>query len=270
MAMSNKIILREFAYFDRQKVEDFLSSIENGLTRERTEIKSKINAEAKGKLDIGVVEVEGGLGRKGTRLQELKASTDASLFQRLYTHLEKQKLIQVLSRIGDENFRSIETGDILEFVGEIKLPKMEILMDLFTVYLPLIGLDKIDENNRQILLFLSKLMQQYGVNIKIMLQDKSYNVIATLIKENLRVPKRNLNGEYKVLCRVQKKMKEGESFDLFSFMPGIKLPEEIVQNMIKTFNENPNLTTIIGEPFEIEDFRIGYPAIVVTPIAIYR
>jgi len=40
--------------------------------------------------------------------------------------------------------------------------------------------------------------------------------------------------------------------------------------MIKTVNIDPNLTTIIGEPFEIEDFRIGYPAIIVTPIAIYR
>ncbi|MGC9203333.1 MAG: DUF6414 family protein, partial [Thermoproteota archaeon] len=32
--MSN-INLREFVYFDRQKVEDFLSSIEDGLTREK-------------------------------------------------------------------------------------------------------------------------------------------------------------------------------------------------------------------------------------------
>jgi hypothetical protein len=267
--MNNRIILREYAYFDRQKVEDFLSSIENGLTRERRETKSKINAEVKGKVYFGVIGAEGGLGHKSTELQELKASTDASLFQRLYTHLEKQKFIQVLEKIDSKNFEQIKEGSILELIGEIELLKMEIIMDLFAIYSKFFGSKQMEENNQRQILSLLNIIQQYGINIKIILQDKSYNIVATLIREKLRVPKQNLNGKYKVLCRVQRKLKKGETFDIFSFAPGIKLPEEVIQKMIVGWNQDKNLVTLLGS-LKIEDFRISYPAIIVTPIAIYR
>ena len=50
--MNDKIVLREFAYFDCQKVEDFLFSIENGLAREEKKIVHKANAGIEGKLKI--------------------------------------------------------------------------------------------------------------------------------------------------------------------------------------------------------------------------
>ncbi len=87
---SDEFVLREFAYFDRQKVEDFLSSFENGLSKETTETGHQIDAGIKGKIGVpGVASLEAGLGQKGTTLQELKTATDASLFQRLYKHLSK-------------------------------------------------------------------------------------------------------------------------------------------------------------------------------------
>jgi hypothetical protein len=204
----------------------------------------------------------------------LKTSTDASLFQRLYTHLERQKLIQVLTKIGSENFEQIKNGSILELVGEIELSKMEIVMEIMEALLlhsQLIG-QQTDEKTKQ-LLSLLKIMQivQRSVSIKIVLQDKSYNVVATLMKDNLRVPKQNLSGEFRVFCRVQRKLKEGETFDLFSFLPGMKLPKEFIQKIVEDFNKNENLVFLTGgKQLEVEDFRVGYPAIVVTPVAIYR
>jgi hypothetical protein len=38
--------------------------------------------------------------------------------------------------------------------------------------------------------------------------------------------------------------------------------------MVKTFP--PDLVVLTGKPLGIEDFRISYPAVIVTPIAVYR
>lgn len=268
--INDKIVLREFAYFDRQKVEDFLSSIEDGLAREKKEITHEINAEIKGKLKVpGVAEVGGGVGRKGTELQELKTATDASLFQRLYLHLKNQKLIRFLDKVNKNTWEQIKGGEILELTGEIELSAMENLFDLLTMILPLMKSQKMDEKTRrgtQVLEMISSV--QGGVNIKISLEDENYKFVATLPREKVRVTKQELNSAYSVLCRVQRKLKPNETFDLFSFIPGIKFPREQIRNLIRTFPSE--LIQFTGKPIRIEDFRISHPAMIVTPIAIYR
>jgi hypothetical protein len=268
--MPKEIILREFAYFDRQKVEDFLSGIENGLARETTETRTQIAAEAKGRIGVPhIAELEGGIGRKGIELQELKASTDSSLFQRLYSHLKERQLIKVFEKVDEGSWNQIGVGDVLELIGKIELSAMENLIDLLGSYLPVVKSAEMDEKTRQTVLIIEMMKSaQTGVNIKVILRDGNYGFVATLSKSNLKTAKQDLNSEYNVLCRVQRKLKSGEAFDLFSFIPGLRLPRDQIRTMIRTFP--PNLTTFLGKPLNIKNFRISYPATIVTPIAIYR
>ena len=133
----NKIILREFAYFDRQKIEDFISSIEDGLIREKKETTHETDAELKAKIGIpGVAEVGGGLGSKGSEIEELKLSTDASLFQRLYMYFTSNTIITSIKEINKELWDKIENGDIIEIFGEVELSTMENVIDLLKIMMP--------------------------------------------------------------------------------------------------------------------------------------
>jgi len=266
----NKIILREFAYFDRQKIEDFISSIEDGLIREIKETTREIDAELKAKMGIpGVVEVGGGLGSKGSEIQELKLSTDASLFQRLYTYFISNKSITSIKEINKELWDKIENGDIIEIFGEVELSTMENVIDLLTMLLPYMRKQAATKESKKGIQSLEIISSsKAGVNIRISLENRSYKFVASLPNEKIRVTKQELNSTYTVLCRVQRKLNPGESFDLFSLIPGLKLPRKQIRTLVKSFPTN--IQPFIEKPITIEDFRISHPAMIVTPIAIYR
>lgn len=267
--MSRKFQLREFAYFDRQKVEDFLSSIEDGLTRERKEIKRKIEVEAKGELNIGVAKLGGRVGRKGLELEELKGATDASLFQRLYVHLQKEQLIQNLDLIDESRWSEIKVGDIIEVGARFELSAMDLIIDLFTYYSAFVK-EGLDEKRKVALHFIKMIGSRDGFNVKISLKKGArFKFIAYLPTKNVRVSsKREIEDEYTILCRVRKVLKPKEKFNLFSLPSGIKLPKEIVRNLIRTVP--PQVSLLLGKSLSMEDFEVNFPAIVVTPIAIYR
>ena len=272
-ALAKKIVLREFAYFDRQKVEDFLSSIEDGLAREKTEISRKMGGEAKGEVSVGIAKFGAGVERKGSELQEMKAATDASLFQRLYTYLKNEKLIRDIDSINAKEWTQIEKGEITELTGGIELSLMENLIDILATFMPLMGTQVIDEKARsglKLLQMLGKLSSEKGFNIKITPRVESkFRLVAHLPAKYIRVgSKQELTGDYRILCRVQKRLKPNETFNLFSFFPGIRMPKNALEQLIKTFPID--LAMFLGKPIQIEDFRVSYPAMIVTPIAIYR
>ena len=267
----NKIILREFAYFDRQKIEDFISSIEDGLIREKKETTREIDAELKAKLAIpGFVEVDGGLGSKGSEIEELKSSTDASLFQRLHIYFTSNTIITSIKEINKELWDKIENGDILEIFGEVKLSTMENVIDLLKIIMPLFKNQPVtEESQKGIQLMEMMSSSQVGVNIRISLKNRRYKFVASLPTEKIRVTKQELNSTYNVLCRVQRKLNQGESFDLFSVIPGLKLPRKQLRTLVTSLSTE-KIQPFIGKPITLEDFRISYPAMIVTPIAIYR
>jgi len=266
----NKIILREFAYFDRQKIEDFISSIDDGLIRERKETTREIDAGLKAKIGIpGVAEVGGDLGSKGSEIEELKSSTDASLFQRLYTYFTSKTIITSIKEINKELWDKIENGDIIEIFGEVELSTMENVIDLLKIMMPFMknqGTTKKPQKGIQLMEIMSS--SQVGVNIRISLKNRSYKFVASLPTEKIRVTKQELNSAYTVLCRVQRKLNPGEYFDLFSLIPGLKLPRKQLRTLVTSFP--PEAQQLIGKPITMEDFRISHPAMIVTPIAIYR
>jgi len=271
MSEWNKIILREFAYFDRQKIEDFISSIDDGLIREKKETIREIDAGLKAKIGIpGVAEIGGDLGSKGSEIEELKSSTDASLFQRLYTYFTSKTIITPIKEINKELWDKIENGDIIEIFGEVELSTMENVIDLLKILLPLMkSQEATKESQKGIQLMEMMSSSQGGVNIRISLKNRSYKFVASLPAEKIRVTKQELNSTYNVLCRVQRKLNPKESFDLFSLIPGLKLPRKQLRTLVTSLSTE-KIQPFIEKTITLEDFRISYPAMIVTPIAIYR
>lgn len=260
-------VLREFAYFDRQKIEDFVSAIENGLTMETTEIRHETDSRFGGKLGIpAVASVEGGVAKKGDIREQLRMATDASIFQSLHGYLTNSKQLRRLSTIDGKTWNDIREKEILEIVGRIEPSTMQSLLEIVERMIPIIKAQKGDLDKLEILRALGSYYQ--SIQVKILLDDVRYVFVAALPKQKLRSSLQELSAEYEVLCRVQRKLRESETVDLFSLVPGMKLSTQMNEQLV---NASPTgVESILGKRISMDDLRIGYPAIVVTPIAVYR
>lgn len=267
----DRIVLREFAYFDRQKVEDFLSSIENGLTKETTEVKHKAVAGIGGEVGIpGVAKLGASFEREGNRLQELKTATDASLFQRLYMYLSECKLIRRVKMIDKKIWTELQDKEMLEVEGQIEPSPVQILFETMKSIMSLQENRTSSEvnkpGNEEILQLV--LRSRDSANIRIMLDNAEYSFVASLSRDKMRVSLHELGAKFSILCRIQRKIHKGETFDVFSLMPGVRFPRDVIEKFVSTLP--PVLEPMLGRRINVEDFTVTYPAILVTPVAIYR
>ncbi|MDG3547649.1 DUF6414 family protein [Methanobacterium formicicum] len=268
-------ILREFIYFDREKIEDFLSIIEDGLVKEETEIQrnhgTKIKAEGGFKP---IANIGGEKGYQDNELQKLKNSTDASLFQRLYNHLTEKKMIKKVRSIDNKSWNQIKVGELLELDANIEFSALSLLIEKIVnlmEFMEMVGPENVDDKTKEAMLgfkMLSHLSSKEGLNIKITLTGNSrYKFVAILSPENIKGTKQELIGKYKVMCRVQKIIRKNEKFELFKLIPGLELNKKMITDFLKIFD---NLPPMFGKPPKIEDLQVSYPAMIITPIAVYR
>ena len=267
-------LLREFAYFDRQKIEDFLSTLEDGLIRETKETQKNVGKKLKAEGGLKpLMNVSGEKGYEENELQSLKSSTDASIFQRLYTLLNEQELIKSFDSINKKEWNEIYVGNMLEIRSNIEFSALDILIDNIMnlkEFMELIepNMDKKTKEAMMGFQMLSHQSSKEGFNIKITpINSTKYKFVAVLPQKNIRSTKQELIGNYTVMCRVQKIIKKNEKFELFKLIPGLKLNRNNIKGFLNTFKDMP---PILGKPPKIEDLQISYPAIIITPIAIYR
>lgn len=269
------IILREFIYYDREKIEDFLSSIEDGIVKE--EIETRTEHATQLKVGGGVGSFLNASGQKGyadNELRKLKTSTDASLFQRLYTCLSEENMLKYFEDISQEDWKEIKRGDILEIEADVEFSGLSVFFEKIMKlmgFLEQLGFDQMDDKSREAMLgfqLMNQLSADESLNLKITpVKSLNYKFVATLPHENIKGNKQELIGEYKVLCRVQKIINENEKIELVKLIPGIELDEENLEGFVQNFEDMPPM---LGTPPKMEDLQISYPAMIVTPIAIYR
>jgi hypothetical protein len=270
------IILREFIYYDREKIEDFLSGIEDGLVKEEIETLREHGAKYKAEGGIRpLITVGGEKGYAENELQKLKTSTDASLFQKLHVLLNQNNMINSFESIDQEGWDQISTGDILEIEADIEFSGLSVLLSkIFKLmtFMEQVGLDADnDPKSREAIAgfnMINKLSSEEGLNIKVTpVNSPEYKFVGVLPKENIKGNKQELIGRYKVMCRVQKILNDGDSIELFKLIPGIEMDKGMIEEFLMNFEDMP---PELGEPPKLEDIQINSPAMTVTPIAIYR
>ena len=95
-------MLRNYLYFDRTKIERYLSSLQDGFTKERRVTKEEQKSRVSGKLDAGIISLGGETGIQSKTTDEIKKLSDTSLFDELekiisesrtYIHLPGEILV---------------------------------------------------------------------------------------------------------------------------------------------------------------------------------
>jgi len=269
--------LREFAYFDREKVEDFLSALVGGLPSQSRSAGKDVSPAVEAGLDLKVAHVK----RRGAETQlsweEIRTATPASIFDELHRLLDEQDAIRRLEGFDESDWTALQDGGLVELRGTIEPSAVETLFELIKrlgKLLPLFAPEQaLDPQWRQFLSYLDILRAEkrdsYNVRlVPIAAPTSRHTFVASLETSKMRASIDELAGEYVVLGRIQRKLKRGETFELFSLMPrGFSLSKTQIREFLSKWKTIP---TQLGRPPAVEDLMVSYPTIVLTPVAIFR
>jgi hypothetical protein len=265
--------LREFVYFDRGKVEDFVSALLGGLPGERRETTVTKPSEIGGTLGLDSTKLSIKKGSKELTREELLKATDASLFEHLHSLLEQGNMVKALDASKVKQWEALQVKEFVEVQGKVELSALETLFDMIKNLAPFVETFSPEQAQTPDSQNVFKLVQMYereSYNVRIVpfgAQTDNFIFVTSLQKEKTKTSKEELADKYTVFGRVKRKLTRDETFELFSLLPrGIKLPREGIQELLVKFKDMP---AILGQPPKMEDLIVSYPAIVLTPIAIY-
>jgi len=137
--MEKLLPLREFIYFDRSKVEDFVSALLGGLPSEIKEAESKDSAQVSGKVDLKLISAEGKSGIKNLSWEEIRQATPASLFERLHSLLEKENTIRKVDNPDIQSWDTIQVSDFVEFRARIEFSAIDRIFEMVNSFAPYIA-----------------------------------------------------------------------------------------------------------------------------------
>lgn len=268
--------IREFVYFDREKVVDFVSASQGGLPEQHRQVTSKKSAH----FDVGLKAWFLNLVRRGgTReltWEEIQSETNASLFERLHNLLEESGSIINLESLNSEIWGKLKVGEFVEIAARIEFSALERLFTLFREFTQIgekLGLAEIrDPKWASVMAYLSLLVEkqtEYNIRIcPLAAPSKELIFVSSLPKDKVRGSRAELAGEYMVFGRIQRKLRENETFELQSLIPiDIRLPKDQVRDFLRGFKDIPQF---LGPAPTMDDLEIPHPAMILTPIAIYR
>jgi hypothetical protein len=262
------ITLREFAYYDRRKIEDFFSIIKGGISRQSKETTKQIGKEFEG----GVPNIiKGKTGHTEIERQELLEITDALLFDRLYNAFIEENIIKKFENV-DNILKQLKIGDLLEINSVISISNIEKFFENYHKSISTIKSMPSYKSNPEkfdnIINFINSIVSREISNILIKpLNNNHENIfVSSLIRNNITVStKTEIEGNYFILARIKSFLKGNQTFKLFEYLPGINMDENIILKIIESF-QKPGF----GFKPSRADLEIKAPAIILTPIAIYR
>jgi hypothetical protein len=267
---------REFAYIDREKLEDFLSAAMGGLPLERKARTTDMPARVDTGVDLKIASAKRVGGRRELSWEEIRQATPASMFEELSCLLADGGGVKNFEGMAADDWERLHDGDFVEGRCEVELSSLESLIDLFArlaKFLPLFADAKAqDDEWQKIVVYLDMLSQErdmYNVRlIPVQAPTPRHQFVAALDKSKTRVNRGALTGRYTVFGRIQNRLAKGATFELFNLLPqGLRLSRDQARDLLSRFKDVP---PGFGRPPTMEDLRVSHPAIILTPVAIYR
>lgn len=267
------MILRNFLYLDTSVLNDYLSTIEGFIEEgpiDQTEIEKKNKS---GNANVKIV--EGKIASEtATETKQKLARTDASKFNKLYSYLSENSMIQFLDAFDESIWNQIRRGEIIEVPSRISISKVfKMTQDLQGIS-PMIEMMNafgqepfIDQKEANIFAGISKLSENATKqNVPVIFESEStkgYSFFTQLQRQYIKTDVSNLEDGADILGKVQKIIPKGKQEEVFSLVPAFEsftgnLSREQKRKMINDKKRQ-----------NVADFVKG-PAIVITPIAIFR
>lgn len=267
--------LRDFIYLDRQLVRDFLAQAEGGSVDEATE-----RQRTTGKGGFGVKIGTSAAGGSGEKSKENTVETEAvvkqvapSEFDRLYTYLEDDDLTLLEWADEESDISTVRRKQFVEMDARVQPSGLQQMFDMlgkFTSAMPLMGQlgdFKMDPASQAGM----EAISQFGQ------METALAVVATVpgslgFKAVLELKPEYLIGdvndvEASVLMKVQRQVRPDEKYLVGDPMGGmLKLMPAADRDKFLD-----SLRTPEAAQFGVSgDFEVSAPAVIATPVAIYR
>ena len=125
------------------------------------------------------------------------------------------------------------------------------------------GADSLSDEQRSILEAVTAFKQLISKTPVVcrLVGSPEYKFVAVLDPAGLRVEADELNGEMTLFATLQRKLRDGETWNVLDVLGGAGLPAPLRAEFESSFEENPDIST---------DAIVEPPAAIVTPIALYR
>lgn len=263
--------MRSYLYINQRLVDDYLSAIDGSIYEEEV-VQSKQgttqNADIAGGLPSTGTAGNMSVNEKVLREKKLKI-TYAAKIKRIVDYLKEDNSLQEIEEFNPTILNTLKRDDIIEIFVDVRSSKMQQLVEgiekvteMFSSLKNLVDFSDEDETIFNQMQDISNMKDAVdgGVCQLVFTPDGQAEVslIAQLEKEFLLEPIEKINKQCYVLCKVQRKIKDGEEVEVDSLLAGM--------NGLKPFMEDQD---DLPNPPEFKDV-VTAPGAFVLPIAIYQ
>lgn len=276
---ANNLKIPEFIYLNDQKVNMTISWIE-GSVPVKNRSKTSSNKSKHGGANIGfqgIIGVNGGLDSSSTEEQEeLREQNEYSKFARLYRLLHERNGIINVDKLDTDVIKQLQRGQIVEIESYVTLSPMDTMFRLLTSFIPLINETTTntikDTASTNALISLFQQAQKKGIDAFIISENNpECRLYMSLLVDKFKSSIDELPSTLFTLGRVTKILSENETVNLSSkYFGGLKLPEEYLQDLVNQLSKDSQTSQMFGNIPTLEDMIIKYPAVAISPIALYR
>lgn len=267
--------LRHFLYRDDPLIEEFIAQVEGGIY-DQAEQKTHEGGNSGVGAGLSAGAATGRASRSRERSQEETRTvrqTGASQFERL--HLSLGDHVQFLEAIDDQIWDQLRKSEVLEVeavcyvVGLGKLADAIAAFDSLAPLIESVGGDAMDRETTEAVAGFRGLAAAASDKPTIIARlagTPRYSVACRLKADSLLVPIDELEGEATVVGKVQRKLRDSETYLLPGVLGGLEsmIPEEDQGQFASFFDDD------IAKQLGLTSPLLKHPAALITPIAIFR
>lgn len=269
----------EFIYLDDQKVDMTLSWIEGSIpVKSRSQKSSSKSKRGGGSLGFqGIIGAHGGLeSSSGEEREETREQNEYSKFARLYQLLQERDGITIIDKLDEEVRKQLQRGQIVEIESYVTLSPIDMIFRLFTNIIPLIQdagtSDAKDIAETKALLSLFQQAQRKGIDAFIVSEEHpEHRFYTSLLTDKFKASTDELPSTLITLGRVTNILAETKTVNLMSkYFGGLQLPKDSLQDLVSKLSDDPQTAQMFGSVPSLDDMLVKYPAVALSPIALYR
>ena len=279
MVQVSNLRIPEFIYLDDQKVDMTLSWIEGSIpVKSRSKTSKSKSKRGGGSVGFqGIIGAHGGMeSSSGEEQEETKEQNEYSKFARLYQLLQERDGITTIDKLDEEVRKQLQRGQIIEIESYVVLSPIDMLFRLFANIIPSLPNESMssakDLDGTKVILSLLQQGQRKGIDAFIVSEEHpEYRFYTSLLMDKFKASTDELPSTLITLGRVTKILAETETVSLMSkYFGGLQIPKDSLQDLVSKFSDDPETAQVLGSAPSLDDMLVKYPAVALSPIAMYR